>query len=146
MTSGLLKKMNIFKSGLLKKMNIFKKKFYWSKKILLIYNVNFCCTAKWFSYTYNVFRILFHYITEHWIQLPVLYSEWAKLLLCLTLCDPVDYSLPGFSIHGSPGKSTGVGYHFLLQGSSWPRDRTWVSRIGGRCFNLWATREARAIQ
>ena len=23
-----------------------------------------------------------------------------------------------------------------------PRDRTWVSRIGGRRFNLWATREA----
>ena len=30
--------------------------------------------------------------------------------LCLTLSDPVDYSLPGFSVHGdSPGKNTGVG-------------------------------------
>ena len=27
------------------------------------------------------------------------------------------------------------------RGSSWPRDRTRVSRIGGRRFNLWATRE-----
>ena len=27
-------------------------------------------------------------------------------------------------------------------GSSWPRDRTWVSRTVGRRFNLWATREA----
>ena len=27
------------------------------------------------------------------------------------------------------------------RGSSWPRDWTWVSLIGGRCFNLWATRE-----
>ena len=25
--------------------------------------------------------------------------------------------------------------------SSWPRDRTQVSRIAGRHFNLWATRE-----
>ena len=25
--------------------------------------------------------------------------------------------------------------------SSQPRDRTWVSRIAGRCFNLWATSE-----
>ena len=24
-------------------------------------------------------------------------------------------------------------------GSSWPRDRTWVSCIGGRHFNLWST-------
>ena len=36
---------------------------------------------------------------------------------CLTFCNPMDCSLPGFSIHGIfPGKSTGVGCHFLLQG------------------------------
>ena len=28
------------------------------------------------------------------------------------------------------------------RGSSRPRDRTQVSFLGGRCFNLWATREA----
>ena len=27
------------------------------------------------------------------------------------------------------------------RGSSWPRDRTRVSRIVGRCFTIWATRE-----
>ena len=43
----------------------------------------------------------------------------------------------------SPGTSTGVGCHFLLQGSSRPRDRTWVSRIAGRRFTVWATREVR---
>ena len=37
--------------------------------------------------------------------------------LCLTLCDPVDYSPPGSSVHGdSSGKKTGVGCHALLQG------------------------------
>ena len=36
---------------------------------------------------------------------------------CLTLCDPVDCSLSGSSVHGdSPGKNTGVGCHALLQG------------------------------
>ena len=35
----------------------------------------------------------------------------------LTLCDPVDYTLPGSSVHGdSPGKNTGVSCHALLQG------------------------------
>ena len=35
----------------------------------------------------------------------------------LTLCDPMDCSLPGSSVHGdSPGKNTGVGCHALLQG------------------------------
>ena len=36
---------------------------------------------------------------------------------CLTLCDFIDCSLPGFSVHeDSPGKNTGVGCHALLQG------------------------------
>ena len=36
---------------------------------------------------------------------------------CLTLCDPMDCSLPGSSVHGdSPGKNTGVCCHALLQG------------------------------
>ena len=34
----------------------------------------------------------------------------AKLLqLCPTVCDPMDHSLPGSSLHGdSPGRNTGV--------------------------------------
>ena len=35
----------------------------------------------------------------------------------LSLCDPMDCSLPGSSVHGdSPGKNTGVGCHALLHG------------------------------
>ena len=34
---------------------------------------------------------------------------------CLTLCDPMNCSPPGLSVHGdSPGKNTGVGCHALL--------------------------------
>jgi len=37
--------------------------------------------------------------------------------LCPTLCDPMDCSPPGSSVHGDPsGKNTGVGCHSLLQG------------------------------
>ena len=40
-----------------------------------------------------------------------------SLQLCPTLCNPMDYSPLGFSVHGnSPGKNTGVGCHALLQG------------------------------
>ena len=36
---------------------------------------------------------------------------------CPTLCDPMDCSPPGSSVHrDSPGKNTGVGCHALLQG------------------------------
>ena len=35
---------------------------------------------------------------------------------CPTLCDPIDCSLSGSSVHGIfPGKSAGVDCHFLLQ-------------------------------
>ena len=38
---------------------------------------------------------------------------------CPTLCDPMDCSPPGSSVHGDPpGKNTGVGCHALLQGFS----------------------------
>ena len=36
---------------------------------------------------------------------------------CPILCDLMDYSLPGSSVHGdSPGKNTGVGCHAFVQG------------------------------
>ena len=36
--------------------------------------------------------------------------------LCPNLCDPMDCSRPGSSVHGdSPGESAGVGCRFLLQ-------------------------------
>ena len=45
------------------------------------------------------------------------------LSLCLvtkfypSICDPMDCSLPGSSVHGiSQGRNIGVGCHFLLQG------------------------------
>ena len=41
----------------------------------------------------------------------------AKLLQsCPTLCNPMDCSPPGSSPWDSPGKTTGVGCHALLQG------------------------------
>ena len=60
-----------------------------------------------------------------------------------TLCKPMDCSLSGSSVHGilQARILEWVAIAFS-RGSSQPRDRTQVSRIGGRRFNLWATREA----
>ena len=72
---------------------------------------------------------------------PYKWSEVAKS--CLTLCDPMDYSLTDFSIHGIfQGRVPEWLAISFSRGSSQPRDRTQVSRIPGRRFNLWATREA----
>ena len=69
-------------------------------------------------------------------------SESEVAQWCPTLCDPMDCSLPGSSLHGilQARVLEWVAISFS-RGSSWPRDQTRVSRIPGRCFNLWATRE-----
>ena len=61
---------------------------------------------------------------------------------CPTLCDPTDCSLPGSSVHGifQAIVLEGIAISFS-SGSSWPRDRTRVSRIVDRHFTVWATRE-----
>ena len=61
---------------------------------------------------------------------------------CLTLCDPMDCSLPGFSVHEifQARVLEWVAISFS-RGSSWPRDWTQVSCIAGWRFTLWATRE-----
>ena len=45
-------------------------------------------------------------------------QKWSEVAQsCPTLCDPMDYSPPGSSIHGIIlGKNTGVVCHFLFQG------------------------------
>ena len=69
--------------------------------------VNFCCTAKWFSYTFIciLFYILFHYGLSY-------------MLSCVQLCNSMEPAklLCPWSF---PGKNTGEGCHFLLQGIFW---------------------------
>ena len=63
---------------------------------------------------------------------------------CPTLCDPMDCSPPGSSVHGILQART---LEWIVipfsRGSSWPRDwTTWVSCIAFRFFTIWTTREA----
>ena len=69
------------------------------------------------------------------ITLPVLETNKGMCVCsvtrsCPTLCDPVDCSLPDFSVHGIfSGKNTGMGCHFLSRGFSQTRDQTHISCI-----------------
>ena len=61
---------------------------------------------------------------------------------CLILWDPMDYSLPGSSVHGIfQTRILEWGAMSLSRATSRPRDRTQVSHIAGRFFTIWATRE-----
>ena len=71
------------------------------------------------------------------------YAEYVCMLVaqsCLTLCDPMNCSPPGFSVHG-------IHQAIILEwiaipfsrGTSQPRNRTLVSCVAGRFFTVGAT-------
>ena len=65
---------------------------------------------------------------------------------CPTLCDRMDCSLPGSSVHRIlQARILEWVANSFSRGSSWPRDWTQVSGIAGRPFTVWATREAHQI-
>ena len=72
-------------------------------------------------------------------------QKWSevKLLSRVWLCDPMDCSPPGSSLHGilQARVLERVAIAFF-RGSSQPRDWTPVSCIADRHFTAWATREA----
>ena len=54
----------------------------------------------------------------------------AKLLQsCSTLCDPMDYSPPGFSVHGILQARILDWVAVPSRGSSWPRDQTHICYV-----------------
>ena len=62
---------------------------------------------------------------------------------CPTLCDPMDCSPPGSSVHGdSPGKNTWVGCQALLQGIFQTQGLNPGLLHCRWFFAIWATREA----
>ena len=85
-----------------------------------------------------IYMWMWIYITYICIYILVLVIQ-----SCPTLCDPMDCSLSGSSVHG-------ILQARILErvsmpssrGSSQPGDWTWVSCITSKFFTIWATREA----
>ena len=89
-----------------------------------------------FTHRDNLFRLLCG------IPLGDYESESEVVYLCPTLCDPMDCSLPGSTVHGifQARVLEWVAISFSRR-SSLLRDWTQVSCIVGRHFTIWATRE-----
>ena len=78
---------------------------------MLFQKQQFICTA----WNITGFQYIQLYLTWVWLALTS-FSFIKKRKWSLTLCEPMDCSLPGFPVHGIfPGKNTGEGCHFLLQ-------------------------------
>ena len=74
------------------------------------------------------------------IDISIAVLSW----LSLALCNPMDCSPPGSSVHGIlQARILEWVAISSSRGSSQPRDRTQVSCIAGRFFTDWAMREAR---
>ena len=79
---------------------------------------------------------------------PMLYGNtllcfFLVIQLCPTLCDPMDCSQPGSSVHGilQARILEWVAIPFFTV-SLWPRGWTQVSCTAGRFFTIWDTRKA----
>jgi len=70
--------------------------------------------------------------------------KWSEVAQsCPTLCDLVDWNLSSSSVYGILQARILIWVAIAFSGwSSWPMGWTRVSPLAGRCFNLWATREA----
>ena len=62
--------------------------------------------------------------------------------MCPSLCNPMDCSPPGSSVHGIlQARILEWAAISFTRGSSWPKDRTQVCYTAGRFFTIWAFRE-----
>ena len=82
-----------------------------------------------------------HFFLLHkFLLFPNYDLTWSEVLAaqrCPTLCNSVDCSLPGSSVHGIlQARILELGAILLSRGLSQPKDRIWVSRIAGRFFTL----------
>ena len=82
--------------------------------------------------------------THETLTYCIIWYEWVSEVAqsCSTLCDPIDCSLSGSSVYGifQARVLEWIAISFS-RGSSRPRNRTRVSRIAGRHFTVWTTRE-----
>ena len=90
-------------------------------------------------------------VRHDWVTKPSTHTnEHSTHVLCLviqsslTLCDPMDCSPPGSSVHGilQARILEWLTIPFSIR-SSWPRDQTQVSLIAGRFFTIWTSRDIR---
>ena len=82
-----------------------------------------------------------HRVGHDWSDLAAAAYKWSEVKvaqLCLTLCDPMIYTVHGIL---QARILKWVAFPFS-RGYSQPRDRTQVTCNAGRFFTSWATREA----
>ena len=84
----------------------------------------------------------FEFFKNHHLSFHIHFLPIGPVCVLSHICDPMNYSLPGSSVHGIFHRRILEWFViYYSRGSSQPRDQTRVSCIAGRFFTLWATRE-----
>ena len=126
------------------------KKWYEIFEITIIFEIGHCVFIALIFFVSSNYKTCSRHLINIWINEWYYCHDWISgIIECEvaqlgpTLCDPMDCSLPGSSVHGIFQRRIleWVATSFSRR-SSWPRDWTWVSCIVGRRFTIWATREA----
>ena len=109
----------------------------WNEPVRSLYHVYI-----WYVYICNIHRSIYSTYNFKQFSLNNSLNKSEVTQLCPTLCNPVDCSLPGSSVHGI---FQAIVLEWIVisfsRGSSRPKDRTQVSCIVDRRFTAWATRE-----
>ena len=105
----------------------------WCSQVNKYFKPNLACCSPAFqapraAQTFRIFQNIPCWTFHCAVELACVHAQ-----ACVTLCDPMDCSLPGSSVRGilQARILEWIAISFS-RGSSWPRDRTWVS-----CKNLW---------
>ena len=137
----------------------FNEDYHISFPFFYIYSYLWCDkTIHDYTYVMNILRSVTVGKQNYWFlkkltHLPWRNKLWMKIGVkvwvtqsCLTLCDLMECSLPGSSVHRIlQAQILEWLAFFFSRGSSQPRDRTWVSCIADRFLFIWATREAQTL-
>jgi len=113
--------------------------------ILLLSPLTFVLLRTYYCWYYSNVFLIFYKILKNLLEKAV-QGLCSVAQSSLTLCNPLDYSLPGSFVHGlfQAGILEWVAIS-SSSGSSWPRDQTCVSLvscIGRQILYPWATWEA----
>ena len=112
--------------------------------LIYIFMISICIYVYTYLQKYIVLFCLFknNYIIDVILAYMCLsHVQVAFFFFFYLLCVALFVSICDYCPWDFPGNSTGVDCHFLLRGSSQPRDQTQVSCIVDRCFTVWATRD-----
>ena len=117
-------------------MLLIKREFYghdtWWQNVYFSFNLKF-------SFMSNKKKLSFHWCPLVFVCVLVTQS-------CPTICDPIDCSPPGFSVHGILQARILVWVAIPSSGISWERARTKVERINsGHYLCLWGSLSSRNV-